>query len=306
MDELERVRDLYGRPPRPDPALEARVRARLAGLRARRRRASWTVPLAGVVASLAAVLITYVVAGGAWPGRDPAQGVAAERGPAAVDLAAGRSVLLTAATSAASEPPPRGAYWRVKRQTGPGRVTTLWAARDGRAWITGPATGSTPTPVARPFTMAGRALSLRDIERLPAEPAALRRRVAALLPPGSGDGVLADAVSGLLWSKPSPPAVRAAAYRLLADLPNVRYLGAADDPTGRRGQVFAFMLDGTGVERVLTIDPASSQVLSSADRTGDRAGDRAGGAGGGRSDAPPGRTEIVLMAGWTGEGPPLP
>ncbi|MBB6348918.1 hypothetical protein FHU36_005463 [Nonomuraea muscovyensis] len=297
MDELERVRELYGEPPRPDPAFEARVRARLAGRSTRRRRLSWAVPLAGAVASLAAVLITYGVVGGAGTVRDPGPGVAAGRDPAA-----GRSVLLTAATSAAAEATPRGAYWRVTRRSDPGKVTTLWASRDGRAWTAGPATGTAPRPVAKPFTMAGRPLTLRDIEGLPAEPGALKRRVAALLPPGSGDGTLADAVSGLLWSKPSPPAVRAAAYRLLADLPNVRYLGPGDDPTGRRGQVFAFTLDATGVERILTVDPASSQVLSSADHA-------AGGKharGGGGAGTPANRVEVVLTAGWTDEGPATP
>jgi hypothetical protein len=300
VDELQRVRDLYGDPPL-DPAAKARVRARLEGRRARRR--SWALPLVGAVASLAAVLITYgVVGGGTGTVHGPAPGPAAEREPATGASAAGRSVLLTAATSAASETPASGAYWRVTRQVRPGRTTTLWASRDGRAWISEP--GRTVTrPVTKPFSMAGRALSVRDIERLPAETGALKRRVAALLPSGSGDGVLADAVSGLLWSKPSPPGVRAAAYRLLAELPNVRYLGAGTDPTGRRGQVFAFTLDSGGVQRVLTIDPASSQVLSSADHA---AGANDARERDGVPDTPAARVEIVLTAGWTDEGPSTP
>ncbi|NUW36140.1 CU044_5270 family protein [Nonomuraea sp. SMC257] len=298
MDELELVRDLYGEPPRPDPTARARVRARLERRRtrwwqvaswaarqerrpsrpsSRRRRVSWGGALAGAAAALTAVVVAYGASGGA--GAPPV--------PTRIDASAtGRAVLLAAATTAASEPPARGAYWRVTRQTG-ARVTTLWAARDGRAWISGPGAGV--KPVARPFTMAGRSLSVTEIEGLPADAGALRRRVAALLPPGSGDGVLADAVSGLLWSKPSPPPVRAAAYRLLADLPNVRYLGRSADPKGRPGEAFAFTLDpATGVRRTLVVDPASSQVLSSSDSPG---------TGDGRE------TRIVLAAGWTDEGP---
>ncbi|NUW44025.1 CU044_5270 family protein [Nonomuraea rhodomycinica] len=300
MDELELVRDLYGEPPRPDPAARARVRARLERRRTRRwrvlpwaarqerrpsrpssqrRRLSWGGALAGAAAALAAVVVAFGASGAL--GGPPA--------PVRIDAAAtGRAVLLAAATTAASEPPARGAYWRVTRQTG-AEVTTLWAARDGRAWISGPGAGSGVRPVARPFTMAGRPLSVAEIEGLPADAGALRRRVVALLPPGSGDGVLADAVSGLLWSKPSPPAVRAAAYRLLADLPNVRYLGRSADPKGRPGEAFAFTLDpATGVRRTLVLDPASSQVLSSSDSPG---------TGDGRE------TRIVLAAGWTDEGP---
>ncbi|MEV0198523.1 CU044_5270 family protein [Nonomuraea sp. NPDC050691] len=294
MDELELVRDLYGEPRRPDPAVQARARGRLERRRSRwwqvawatrdvrrasrRWRLSWRAPLA-CAAALTAVLIAYGASGGA----------GAPAVPARLDAAApGRAVLLAAATTAASEPPPRGAYWRVTRQTGT-EVTTLWAARDGRAWISGPGSGSGVRPVARPFTMAGRSLSVKEIERLPADAGALRRRVVAILPPGSGDGVLADAVSGLLWSKPSPPAVRAAAYRLLADLPNVRYLGRSADPKGRPGEAFAFTLDAaTGVRRTLVVDPASSQVLSSSDSPG---------TGDGRE------TRIVLAAGWTAQSP---
>ncbi|GAA3186620.1 CU044_5270 family protein [Nonomuraea roseoviolacea] len=291
MDELELVRDLYGEPPRPDPAARARVRARLERRRTRwwqmswatrpGRRASrrWAASLVCAAAALTAVVVAYGASGGA--GAPPV--------PARIDAAAtGRAVLLAAATTAASEPPARGAYWRVTRQTG-AEVTTLWAARDGRAWISGPGAGSGVRPVAKPFSMAGRSLSVAQIEGLPADAGALRRRVAALLPPGSGDGVLADAVSGLLWSKPSPPAVRAAAYRLLADLPNVRYLGRSADPKGRPGEAFAFTLDAaTGVRRTLVVDPASSQVLSSSDSPG---------TGDGRE------TRIVLAAGWTDQGP---
>ncbi|NUP83113.1 MAG: hypothetical protein HOV96_36840, partial [Nonomuraea sp.] len=176
------------------------------------------------------------------------------------------------------------------------RLTELWATRDGRAWTctltaaAGQENCSGQGRVVRvtgraAFSMAGRDLTFQQIQDLPSDPDALRERVAAMLPAGSAD-LLADALSGLLWSKPSPPAVRAAAYRALADLPGVRYLGGRADPRGRAGEAFAYDLPA-GVRRTLIIDPATSQVLAGA-------------------DAGTGRSEVVLTAGWTDQPPHLP
>ncbi|MGW0479029.1 CU044_5270 family protein [Nonomuraea sp. NPDC003214] len=252
MDDL--VRDLYGEP-RPDPQAQARVWRQLAARR-RRRRLPWlAVPV------VAAALALFLIVPGA-----PEQPLP------------GRSILLAAATTAASTSA-EGAYWHVRKVRDGTRETELWATRDGRAWIS---EGGRVTRVegGPPFSMAGRAMTYAQIRDLPADPAALREHVAAMLPDA---GLLADALGGLLWTKPSPPQVRAAAYRALADLPGVRYLGERTDARGRRGQAFSFGLP-SGARRTLVIDPATSQVLSSTD-------DRAG------------RSEIVLVAGWTDEGP---
>ncbi|MFF4193078.1 hypothetical protein [Nonomuraea sp. NPDC001831] len=189
------------------------------------------------------------------------------------------STVTITSTLAPSSPPAASA-------SDPGRATTP-------APPSGPASGEScaghgrvvPVTGRAPFTMAGRDLTFRQIQELPADPAALKERVAAMLPAGSA-GLLADALSGLLWSKPSPPAVRAAAYRALADLPDVRYLGGRADPLGRPGEAFSYPLP-TGVRRTLIIDPATSQVLAGAD---------AGGSGG---------SQIVLTAGWTDQAPDL-
>ncbi|MGN9842407.1 hypothetical protein ACTMTI_30215 [Nonomuraea sp. H19] len=260
MDDLELVRDLYGRP-RPGPDAQARVWRRLAARR-RRRRLSWLV-IPAVAATLALVF--------------------AMNQPPARQQISGRSILLSAATTAASGP--GGTYWHVKKLHDGGRETELWVTRQGQAWtaVQGRVTRVTGRS---PFSMAGRDMTVQQIQALPAEPGVLRERVAAMLPAGS-EGLLADALSGLLWTKPSAPGVRAAAYRALADLAGVRYLGARTDARGRAGEAFSFGLP-SGVQRTLIIDPATSQVLSSADS----------GQGG--------RSEIVLSAGWTDRGPDLP
>jgi hypothetical protein len=259
MDDLELVRDLYGRP-RPHPDARARVWRRVAARR-RRRRLSWLA-----VPAVAAALAIAVALGAMGRPAPP-----------------GRSILLAAATTAASGP--GGTYWHVKKLHDGGRVTELWVTRQGAAWRA--ERGRITRVTGRsPFSMAGRDLTYQQIQSLPAEPGALRERVAAMLPPGS-ESLLADALSGLLWTKPSAPAVRAAAYRALADLPEVRYLGGRSDARGRPGEAFSYGLPA-GLQRTLIIDPASSQVLSSSD------------------SGPGGRSEIVLGAGWTDRGPDLP
>ncbi|MEU1731438.1 CU044_5270 family protein [Streptosporangium sp. NPDC020145] len=152
------------------------------------------------------------------------------------------------------------------------------------------------------FSMAGKPMTLEQIRALPTDPGALREQVADLVrdaPGGSLDGVVADALSGLLWSKPSPPKVRAAAYRALADLPEVRYLGETKDERGRAGAAFSFTLQTAGatrlpvaVRRTLVIDPVSSQVLSSTVTGKPGNGDD--------------QVEVVLEAGWTTGRPAVP
>ncbi|WP_188187480.1 hypothetical protein [Nonomuraea sp. SYSU D8015] len=254
MDDLELVRDLYGRP-RPGPHAQDRVWRRVVARR-RRRRLSWLM-IPAVAATLALVFAMT---------QPPAPG---------------KSILLAAASSAASGP--AGTYWHVKKLHDGGRETELWVTRQGQAWTAEQGRVSRVTGRS-PFSMAGRDLTFQQIQSLPAEAGALRERVAAMLPAGS-EGLLADALSGLLWTKPSAPAVRAAAYRAIAELPEVRYLGARTDARGRAGEAFSYDLP-SGVQRTLIIDPDTSQVLSSTDAGG--------------------RSEIVLDAGWTDRGPALP
>ncbi|GAA3714069.1 hypothetical protein GCM10022224_094610 [Nonomuraea antimicrobica] len=251
MDDLERIRELYGTR-RPDPQAQGRVWRRVTGRR-RRSRLSWLM----IPAVAAAVALAFVVL------HEPP--------------VSGRSVLLAAATSAASVPGAEGTYWHIKKVRNGSEVTELWVARDGRAWTSD---GERVSPVTgrSPFSMAGRDLTFEQIQGLPADPAALKERVAAMLPSNT-PGLLADALSGLLWTKPSPPAVRAAAYRVLAELPEVRYLGESPP-----GEAFSYVL-ANGNRRTLVIDAETSQVLSSTD------------------SGPSPRTERVIEAGWTDRGP---
>ncbi|GAA3153144.1 hypothetical protein GCM10010466_50170 [Planomonospora alba] len=368
MDDLRTLRELYGEP-QADPFAAARVRVRVedgvrdhlaAGAGRRPGAGFWTRLGAGpgrwrprpsgavAAAALTAVAMAAAVAVVGTTAGEPGA-------PGRVSAVSGRSILLAAASTAASEPEETGAYWRVRklhRQVHPeplgrgenryrlveSRITEQWVARDGRVWSGSRALGARPASKADedawrrdgspaewssrgrvlstspeegrltaatgkvPFSMAGRAMTFEQIQGLPTEAAALKDRVSRVVREqeaggasagGSPDGVVADALSGLLWSKPSPPAVRAAAYRALAELPNVRYLGEAADELGRTGAAFSFTLRTTpSVRRTLIIDPGDSQVLSSTAT--------------GLSEAGGDQVELVLEAGWTDDEPAAP
>jgi hypothetical protein len=84
-----------------------------------------------------------------------------------------------------------------------------------------------------------------DVTKLSADPARLKQQLLAwtraggLAGPVGGDSAqLWAAVGTVLFAPAGPvtPQVRAACYRVLADLPDVKSLGEVSDPNGRRGQ----------------------------------------------------------------------
>jgi len=185
-------------------------------------------------------------------------------------------MLLTAAASAQRAPAGSGIYWyvRVRAATGNGNKLYLaesWTKRDGQTWIRDQQ-GGTPIELPRspgvlgPFFLGGRELTFRQLQHLPADPAALTRWIVtnAARHGGKTGGPapskaqeredIFDSLISLLSELPATPQVRAAAFRALAALPGVTSLGQAGG-----GQGVRFTLLG-GEQATLFIDPSTGQI----------------------------------------------
>lgn len=111
--------------------------------------------------------------------------------------------------------------------------------------------------------------SLRQLRELPTDPARLRAYFLGHQQSSqearqewqSADQWLFAAAAYLLTAEPVPPAVRVAAYRMLATLPGVRAAGAVTDPLGRPGAA----VEMAGVPRTntrLIVEPSSGRLLA--------------------------------------------
>ncbi|MEV0422803.1 CU044_5270 family protein [Streptosporangium canum] len=182
-------------------------------------------------------------------------------------------------------------------------LSERWAAKDGRTWAgfrdlaarpldmeawrrdgspTEWAKGKDPGP---PFsTSPGEAMffqnkkkhslywsampmTLKEIEALPADPEALKKRAIEAIRRDNGVGPEEDGLprtlADLLYALPASPQVRSAAYQALATLPAVRVEGPTTDPRGRPGIAVTFLVQGGRTPQIrLIIDPDTSKVLA--------------------------------------------
>lgn len=126
---------------------------------------------------------------------------------------------------------------------------------------------SGPSEPADLYAIGVRNVSVRDLEKLPVDPAALRAELLQQFDGGGGDlpvdrdEWLLTVASGLITEIPVNGAVRSAAFRLIATLPGVRSLGDVTDQRGRPGQGFAYPTQGGTIERRFMIDVASGRAL---------------------------------------------
>jgi hypothetical protein len=208
------------------PARRRMVRPRWSG---------WVAASAGLAAAAAAVTVAVAsgpvatVGPGSEPGGPP---------PAAVRLS-GRQILLAAATAAAHRPAASGIYWYVKTANVPwgsnhvAQSEEIWTRRDGRSWtrFDAPGQGVRKVQGSRAFFLEDTTITFRQIQRLPASPAALERWVVGVVrhEPGvarsATDIFVSETLMALLYQVPALPNVRAAAFRALAALPYVKSLG---------------------------------------------------------------------------------
>ncbi|MGC4746822.1 CU044_5270 family protein [Micromonospora sp. DT201] len=118
-------------------------------------------------------------------------------------------------------------------------------------------------------------ISVRDLEKLPTDPAALRTALLRHFDGGGGDMPtdreqwLLSVASDLIADIPVSGPVRAAAFRLIATLPGVRSLGAVADQRGRMGQGFAFTSGSAAngsIEHRFVVDTATGRALGEESR----------------------------------------
>ncbi|GAB2458029.1 CU044_5270 family protein [Streptosporangium sandarakinum] len=255
-DDLTPLATLLARPEPPAEAItrsRGRLQARMRGRAP--RRIGWLKPgfgLATVAAAAAAVAV--LATGVTTPADTPATG---------------REILLMAAVSAENAPQDSGTYWHVTRKGPWPDVSPMesWTIRDGRRWSKdepGDPPGAVvpdPNPSPDPFMLKGAMVGFEDLERLPADPEALKAWIAEIR--GRDEDMTLSEQRGdptrplitLISELPTSPEVRSAAFRALAATPGVRDAGAMED--GRK--LLIPDPDQKG-EITLVVDPETARV----------------------------------------------
>ncbi|GAB3886400.1 CU044_5270 family protein [Kibdelosporangium lantanae] len=275
MNDLDMVRKLLTTDEPTDEVVDRsrhQLRNRMLGVQRARRpmRARLVVAGTGVVA--AAVAAVVVITSTSTPPPPPAG-----------RLVTGQQVLLAAATSAERAQDGSGRYWHVKvteSTPGPNSTWEYWIDPNGGEWFRGAKSDGKVTHLAvraqqEPFALAGFGVTLDQIRALPADPVALRARLADMvahsgartsagpLTPDQQREATVESLVCLVSTAPAPPQVRAAALRAISTEPGVRNLGDApggvaleipdlgrlvvDPSTGRVNGTSTIVLDGGGV-----------------------------------------------------------
>ncbi|WP_353946819.1 CU044_5270 family protein [Streptomyces sp. HUAS MG91] len=149
------------------------------------------------------------------------------------------------------------------REDGPRRAYTLGT---GRPTVDRTALGD------RIYALGPRNVTYKELRQLPTETPALRQLLERLhaqdgtAGQGSGRAAWLLRVAADLVTMPVEPGVRAAAYRVMADLPGVRLSDGVSDPLGRKGVGVTFPVTnrtplGTVRER-LVVDPSTGELLA--------------------------------------------
>lgn len=121
------------------------------------------------------------------------------------------------------------------------------------------------------FAFGSTNVSVRDLEKLPTDPTALRTALLKHFDGGGSDMPtdrtqwLLTVASSLIADIPVSGPVRAAAFRLIATIPGTRSLGVVTDQRGRQGQAFAFTSTNaiTGsIEHRFVIDTSTGRALA--------------------------------------------
>jgi hypothetical protein len=96
-------------------------------------------------------------------------------------------------------------------------------------------------------------------EGLPTEPAAMEAAIVKRLEGGHANNVITFQLATTVLNLAAPPTLRAALFRMLATLPDVRYLGKVTDPLGRTGDTIGLVTKPDDI--VAIFNPKTSQVM---------------------------------------------
>jgi hypothetical protein len=246
MTDLTELKDGWGEPDPPSPTARATARAALLreiaathalepAPRRRGRRLGWLV--GGTVVTAAAAVLAVVLSP-AQPGQPTPPGQRAVQPPSPDELS-GQQILLQAAEVAQAQPEGTGAYWHVEQEmlrpdsAIPNERYNNWITRDGVHYsMPHGYPGVSRIVMETGFPVGGQLLTLERVEGLPTDPDELKTWMTnsydRLSTPEELAPVVPYGLASLLWEVPTPPAVRSAALRALATLPNVTNLGAVE------------------------------------------------------------------------------
>jgi hypothetical protein len=111
-------------------------------------------------------------------------------------------------------------------------------------------------------------MTMADLAKVPTDPAVLKKWLSNQLKTNeifiANDETLFQAGLDLVFNLPVSPQVRAAAYRMFADVNGATLLGTVTDQLGRSGMSVGFVRKGdfgNWTQFQLTIDPRTGQAL---------------------------------------------
>ena len=120
-----------------------------------------------------------------------------------------------------------------------------------------------------PYMLAGHGMTVADLAKVPTDPAVLKTWLSNQLKTNeifiANDETLFQAGLDLVFNLPVSPQVRAAAYRMFADVKGATLLGTVTDQLGRTGMAIGFVRKGdfrNWTQFRLIIDPRTGQALA--------------------------------------------
>jgi len=176
------------------------------------------------------------------------------QGVAAPELGAGGHIAV----------PKRFWHWRITTGGVPGMVNERWIGVAGGAptYFASGGTVHQADPAdwgAHRFMIEGRALTFSEVSQLPSDQKGITAFLWAPYPTTQFTPRLFDQLIDVGLA-PTPPATLTAAYRAIAQRPEVHYAGYQIDAFGRRGLGLVFEFDG--LQNQLLVDPQTGAALS--------------------------------------------